>query len=60
MPPPSDDTTTVENTDFNEDQTQILNGTERLKYFVEHAQPVNKPLSQRRISWISILRKLKL
>ncbi len=29
----SDDTTTLENTDFDEDKTQVLSGTERLKYF---------------------------
>lgn len=53
----SEDTTTVENTDFDEDKTQLLTGTELLKYFTGNAQPVKQPLSRRRIDWLYYLKR---
>lgn len=54
----SDDTTTVENTDFDEDKTQILTASEILKYFTGHAHPVSKPLLRRRTAWLQSLKQL--
>lgn len=54
----SDDTTTVENTDFDEDKTQILSGSEILKYFTGNAHPVSKPLSRKRMLWFQSLKQL--
>ena len=54
----SDDTTTVENTDFDEDKTQILTGRQILKYFTGNAHPVCKPLSRRQPVWLKSLKQL--
>jgi len=54
----TDETTTQINTELDEDKMQILNGSERLKYFARITPATSEIQSSKRSGLMSFIRKL--